>query len=54
MDNSGDKVMTRHDVAHLIAATDLESTVISLQKMKPIICLEHLVAELGETHANFR
>lgn len=46
--------MTRYDVAHLITATNLESTVISLQKMEPVICLEHLVAELGETHANFR
>ena len=46
--------MTRHNVAHLIIATNLKSAVISLQKMEPIICLEHLVAELGETHANFR
>ena len=46
--------MTRYDVAHLITATNLESTVISLQKMEPIICLEHLVAEFGETHANIR
>ena len=46
--------MTRYDVAHLITATNLESAVISLQKMEPIICLEHLVAEFSETHANFR
>ena len=51
--NSGDEVMARHNIAHLITATNLESTAISLQKMEPIICLEHLVAELGETHANF-
>jgi hypothetical protein len=52
--NSGDKVMTRHNIAHLIIATNLKSAVISLQKMEPIIRLEHLVAELRETHTNFR
>jgi hypothetical protein len=46
--------VTRYDVTHLITATNLESTVISLQKMEPIVCLEHLVAELSETHAKFR
>lgn len=51
--NSWDKLMARHNVAHLITASDLEPAVISLQKMEPIICLEHLVAELGKTHTSF-
>jgi hypothetical protein len=51
--NSWDKLMARNNVAHLITASNLEPAVISLQKMQPIICLEHLVTELSEIHTNF-